>query len=211
MYLCEARSAEAFVQQIAVGYVLRGYYFFVLGRIPEGKSCRAVDEKLIARYGLDISKWTRCRRRKEGTAAVQYLRYRNLFVLVATAGDHQFFRDEAKVICDIRDRPIECLGYSIGCYRRDGSWHPSVRIGKRKLRQLKRSLRRAALRLDASHLAERIRRLPFAPFAPVTNQFQTLLRTVNRERKRAGLPLVSAQCVRRRRRPVRVFIECNRL
>ena len=52
-------------------------------------------------------------------------------------------------------------------------------------------------------------RLPFAPFAPVRSQCFTLLRLVNRRRKRAGLPLVRADCVRRRRKPVVVFERSN--
>jgi hypothetical protein len=48
---CEAKSLEGFVQQLAVGLVSRGYWFYVTGWIPERKDPRAVDEKLGKLYG----------------------------------------------------------------------------------------------------------------------------------------------------------------
>ena len=41
MYRCEATSLAGFVQQIAVSYVANGYYFYVLGRVPDRKDPRA--------------------------------------------------------------------------------------------------------------------------------------------------------------------------
>lgn len=206
MYRCEARSVEAFVQQIAVSYVLNGYYFFVTGEIPEGKDPRGVDAKIIDRYGLNISKWRRCRRRRAGIAAVQYLRFGRSFVILATEGEHVFFDREAATIRDLRRAPIKCFGYSIGCHlENDGTWHASVRIEDEAFRRLKESFNQAALCLGKEKLAVEIRSLPFAPFAPVRGQFVSILHLVNRLRKRAGLPLVPGGCVRRKRKPVRVF------
>jgi hypothetical protein len=59
-----------------------------------------VDQKLIDHYGIEISKWTRARRKRSGTASVQYLRFRRFFVLLATHGKHRFFTDEAPNILD---------------------------------------------------------------------------------------------------------------
>ena len=101
---------------------------------------------------------------------------------------------------------MDFFGYSIGVYQRPGgSWHPSVRIASKVFTELKAEFEDAALRFAADELGKMIRALPFAPFAPVRAQVFTLLRLVNRRRKRAGLPLVPANCVRRRRRPVLVF------
>ena len=50
-YRAEATTLEGFIQQLAVGYVCRGYRFYFQGLIPAGKDPRAVDAKLIARYG----------------------------------------------------------------------------------------------------------------------------------------------------------------
>ena len=80
MYTCEAVSVEAFVQQVAVSYLGNGYWFYVSGYIPKSKDLWQVDEKLIERYEIDISKWTRCRRKKEGKANVQYIRFDRFFL-----------------------------------------------------------------------------------------------------------------------------------
>src|SRR5208337_4535619 len=90
-YHCEATTVEGFIQQLAVCYVGRGYWFYVTGFIPPDKDPRAVDEKLIGRYDIDISKWSRARRKQTGQASVQYLRFRQFFVLLATLGKHRFF------------------------------------------------------------------------------------------------------------------------
>src|SRR5262249_29465887 len=60
-YRCETRSVAGFVQQLAVAYVGRGYFFYVTGEIPERKDPCGVDAKLIAKYGLAIGKTGRAR------------------------------------------------------------------------------------------------------------------------------------------------------
>src|SRR5438270_14075747 len=94
-YRCEATSLEGFLQQLAVCYVGRGYWFYVTGFIPPDKDPRSVDRKLIEQYGIEISKWSRARRKRAGIASVQYIRFRQFFVLLATEGKHRFFIDEA--------------------------------------------------------------------------------------------------------------------
>src|SRR5690349_9625565 len=74
-YQCVATSLDGFIQQLAVSYLAHGYWFYVTGRIPESKDPRLVDRKLTERYGINVSKWTRSRRRKIGIASVQYLRH----------------------------------------------------------------------------------------------------------------------------------------
>src|SRR5688500_9315771 len=105
-YRCEATSPEGFVQQLAVCDLRNGYWFYVLGEVPEGKDPRAVDEKLLNRYEVAVSKWTRFRAKDRGEARLQYLRYLTTFVLIATHGEHHFFEDEQKQIRDVRERPI---------------------------------------------------------------------------------------------------------
>src|SRR4051812_47340850 len=107
MYRSEAVSIPGFIQQLAVAYVAKGYWFYVTGCIPPTKDPIAVDAKLVKRYDIECSKWTRCRRKERGLAAIQYIRFRSFFVILATKGEHEFFRAEAEVT-DIRRRPIHC-------------------------------------------------------------------------------------------------------
>src|SRR6266567_3599245 len=207
VYRSVTSTVEGFVQQVAVNLLPHGYRFYVTGVIPEHKDPAALDTKLIERYGLNLSKWARARRKKHGQARVQYLRHGRFFLLIATDGEDAFFSQET-TIRDIRRVPLHCFGYSVGVYQRpDGSWHPSVRMAAKVFESLKEELCETALRCSADVLEEKIRRLPFAPFAPVRNQVLTLLRLVNQRRKVAGFSLVAGECVRRRRKPVQVFTD----
>src|SRR5262245_22554809 len=92
-YRCEIETIGGFVQQLAVGYLAHGYFFYVWGIVPDGKDPRRVDEKLVSKYGLAVSKWVRARRKRAGLANIAYLRHRRFFVLVATHGAHPFFEE----------------------------------------------------------------------------------------------------------------------
>lgn len=200
-YRCEATTAEGFVQQLAVSYLKNRYWFYVPGEVPEGKDPRAVDEKLVAKYEIGISKWANARRKKRGLAKVQYLRFGRTFLILATAGEHRFFAEEAGSILDARERAIPFRGYSVGY--KDG--HPHVRIGTARYEALKAEFVDAALRLSAEELAARFRSLPFEPYGPVKHQLKKLLWKVNEPRRRAGLPKVPFECLRLKRQSVRPF------
>src|SRR5580693_2412595 len=104
-YRCEATSVAGFIQQLAVAYVGRGYFFYVTGEIPERKDPRAVDRRIIEKYAVAVGKTARFRRKAAGLANIQYIRYRRAFVLLATSGKHPFFEEERKLIRDVREVP----------------------------------------------------------------------------------------------------------
>lgn len=205
MYRCEAASIAGFIQQLAVAYVANGYRLYVIGYIPPNKDPRTVDAKLIDRYGIDCSKFVRWRRKERGLGNVQYLRFRQFFILLATPGGHEFLTRETGIE-DIRRKPIQCFGYSIGCYQgHEGRWHPSVRIERALFIELKALFAAAAVKEDVEHLRGRFRHLPFEPYAPVRRQSLALLGTVNKARRLAGLENVPLEVLRLRRRPVTPF------
>jgi hypothetical protein len=206
-YQCVATTVAGFVQQLAVNYVARGYYFYVTGTIPEGKDPAKTDRKIIEQYGIDMSKWARARRRKGGEANVQYLRYERFYVIIATHGKHPFFTAEGEQIRDIRKRPLRYIGYAIGVgrSRRDRSLHASVRIQREVFRELLAQFKRIAVQRTVEEVCRELRALPFEPFAPVRDQCAILLRAVNRLRKTASLELVPWNAIRYFRKPVRVF------
>lgn len=202
-YRYEARSLEAFIQQLAVSYVARGYWWYVTGWIPERKDLREVDSKLIEKYGIGISKQARARRKARGLANMHYLRHGRFFVLIATKGAHEFRIFEADSICDIRRESIVHGGYSVGF--RGG--HASVRIARREYKDLQLYFEDIASGRTAEELAETLNELPFASYAPVRRQLLNLRAAVNRKRKEAKLQPVPVEALDLSRRNIPVFVE----
>jgi len=201
MYRCVASSVEGFVQQVAVSYVGRGYWFYVAGCVPEGKDPVRVDQKLMEKYGVDRTKWERARRKRAGLANLQYIRFGGRFLLLATPGEHSFFVEERENIRDARRVPIQFAGYSISY--RDG--HPHVRIAREVYNLTKAFLLEQAPRNPVQVMDDAFRAMPFEAYAPVRRQVLNLHRAVNRVRKTAGMPEVPIGAVRLRRRVVRVY------
>ena len=171
IYRHVAASERAFVQQLAVGYVNHGYWYYVTGCIPEHKDVLKTDAKIIDKYDLAISKWSRARRKKQGLANVHYLRHERFFVLIATRGLHRFFSEEGKCIRDIRREPVYFAGYSIGYSRGvDRKWHASVRIHPVEYNKLKSYLVDMATCRSVKNMCEELARIPFEPYAPVRRQ-----------------------------------------
>lgn len=200
-YRCETASVAGFVQQLAVSYLGNGYWFYVTGFVPEGKNPKGVDEKLIERYGIDISKWARARRKQAGLANVHYIRHRQFFVLLATHGKHLFFEMESKSLRDARRTPIRFAGYSVS-YR---GGHPHVRIEQEEYKWLKAYYTERAVHRTTAHLTDEFHQLPFEPYAPVRRQMLNILREVNRRRKQARMERVPVECLRLRRRIYKPF------
>jgi hypothetical protein len=213
-YRAEATSVEGFVQQIACCYLRHGYWFYVSGWIPQGKDPKAVDEKLIAKYGIAVSESTRARRKKAGQANLQYIRHERFFAIVATKGEHRFFAEEKNLVRDIRRVPLKYAGYSIsyrqGGRTRDGrpdtKWHSHVAIDRRQLLDLKAWLSEHAGRASAPELAKAIYLLPVESYAPVRRQLLGVLRDVNAARRMLGKPPLPVEVLPLRRRVVRPFL-----
>lgn len=198
-YRCEATTLEGFIQQLAVGYVSRGYYFYVCGWVPERKEPSEVDRRLIDKYGIAISKWVRARRKRAEYANVQYLRFERFFVILATPGRHPFLEMEANLIRDCREVPIKFGGYAVGSTGR----HARVRIEREQYNLLKAHFSDLALRRSAPTLERMIATLPLEPYAAVYRQLWGLVRAVNEIRKAAGYDPIEPELrkFRRRMRP----------
>src|SRR5262249_42577894 len=194
-YRCEAASLEGFVQQLAACYLPHGYHHYVVGAVPEGKDPTAVDGKLIAKYGVALSRWQRARRKRGGWANLHYLRWERFWVMVATDGEHRFFVEEAKNVRDVRTEPIKVGGYAIQV--RQG--HTHVRIEEGEFKRFRAWLLELAPHRSAAELGRAFWCVPWEPWAPVRSQLFGLLAAVNERRKRAGEEPVSSAAIRRRR------------
>lgn len=200
-YRCEAVSVEGFVQQLAVSYVSKGYYFYVTGHLPEGKDANAVDAKIIAQYGIAMSKFTRCRRKREGWASVQYLRLDRTFVILATHGKHEFLEAEHKEVKDCRKYPITLFGYAVSNVK----GHACVRLSEREFIAQRARLVELALHRTPDAVAAAFRSLPFQPYKPIRRQLMQIWRECNRVRKARGFDRVEIDCIPMLRQIVKPF------
>lgn len=201
------------MQQLACSYLRHGYWFYVMGKVPDYKDPSSVDAKLLAKYDIAVSESTRRRRKKLDFANLQYIRYDRLFVILATHGRHFFKENESGAVRDIRRVPIKFHGYSIS-YRPGGrtrtgeldpKWHSHVEIERPRYKEIRDSLLELAVHRSAKSLAMEFYQLPFEPYAPVRRQMLNLLRGVNRARKKAGFEQLPHQVLPLRRRIVRPF------
>jgi hypothetical protein len=200
-YRCEATSVAGFVQQLAVSYIGRGYFFYVVGEIPERKDPLVIDQRLIEKYGLGIGKATRARRKAAGLANIQYLRFQRSFVLLATPGKHPFFDREGSLVRDAREVPIKFAGYAISYRDR----HPHVRIEQSRYLEMKAYLSQMAVYRSRAWIEQEFGRMVHEPYAPIRSQLFSILRAVNRRRKTAGCEIVDSTCIRVRRHVISPF------
>ena len=219
-YRCEAASPEAVVQLIAASYLRHGYYWYVTGKIPDGKPSERVDHKLIAKYGIDVSEWQRSRRRKLGLANAQYLRHGHWFILMLTEGHHAIRSPtsaggEGDHLKDCRRNPIRFAGYSIS-YRRSGvtqpagqpaKWHAHVRLDNETYAAIKAHYEAIAVHRSPENLATEFARIAFARYAPVRRQLLNILRRVNDLRQRHSFSKLPYSVLNLRRQPVRVYVD----
>ncbi len=217
-YRCEATTVEGFVQQLACCYLPHGYWFYVSGWVPAGKDPRAVDQKLLEKYGIAVSRQARARRKLAGLANLHYLRHERLFVLLAIHGKHHFFEEEERVR-DVRNLPLHFAGYSItyrpgdfearagadGPPEPDDKWHSRVQIGRKAYRDLKGYFVERAVRTPADVLSRELYTVPFEPYARVRQQLLNVLRLVNKARRRAGDESLPPTVLRYQRRIVKPF------
>lgn len=201
MYQCVCTSLEGFIQQLAVSYIENGYYFYVVGQVPREKDPARLDLKLIDRYAIDVSKWTRARRKRAGGASVQYVRLERIFVLLATHGEHEFFVQEGDRVRDVRRVPLKVFGYALTHKR----GHVQVRIEREQFKELRAYFLGVAVHRQADWLESQLRSLPFEPYSHVRRQLQQVLRHVNRARRLRGFSPVPETAIRIHRRLVRPF------
>ncbi len=218
-YRWEVQTREGMVQQLASNILPHGYWFYVTGVVPWHKNPVNVDQKLIWKYGAALSRQQRARRKAQGLANVHYLRWGRFWVLLATHGEHEFFAAEAVAMRDIRKVPLRIDSYTLtlrrGAYRHerdaaghclpDGPLHVRVRIARDVYRDLIAWYEQHACHKTIDEISRELWNLPFEPYAPIRRQFLNLLRIINKHRRTAGLPAVPPDCLRLRRRIVKVF------
>lgn len=218
-YRCEATSITGFIQILTSNYLPHGYWFYVTGKVPAGKDPRQVDQKILTKYGIALSRQQRARRKLAGHANLHYVRYQDFFVVLATHGRHAFFAEEGRSLRDIRQIPIQFASYSLWVKRgnflkRESAAVPLIADHRHRVRVLigretYSELRGQFLDLATHRTADKLRwafwNLPFEPYAPVRKQLLRLLRQVNAKRLAMGYERLPADALRLRRRIVKPF------
>ena len=218
-YRCEATSLVGFVQQLASNILPHGYWFYVTGQVPDGKDPRAVDAKLIAKYGVDLSRQQRARRKLAGAANLHYLRYGRRWVLLATKGEHRFFAEEGENIRDARKVPIVIEGYSLSVKQGnflkkgegdelpivDGRFRVRVQIARERYKGLRDDFLTRACHRSAATLSRELYLVRFEPYAPIRRQLLNILRLVNEKRQEAGYAKLPTTVLRYKRQIVKPF------
>ena len=156
-----------------------------LGLLPQGKDYRAIDDRIIAKYGIAKNRWERCRRKRAGEDNLRYLRDGRWFLLIATGprGQKSLLQERGQ-----HSRragvPIRFHGYEL-TYRGGRVW---VRIDREHLRGIRKRFVRMAVWAGALTLSSEFQGIPFKPYRPACFcQLFRLLREVNRRRNAAGL------------------------
>jgi hypothetical protein len=187
----ECESMASFIRHVAVNHVSRGYFFYVVGRIPFEKEPAKTDRKIMSQYDIGGSKWANHRARKRGEATVKYFRCNRVFVILATHGEHPFFKEEHHVK-DFRREPLSVGGYRIAVRGRPGRRRRvSVAIAADRFRALLDFFRKAALREEAREIQRSLASLRLEPYAPVQRQAFAIVKEINRVRCISGLEPVS--------------------
>jgi hypothetical protein len=203
---CEASSISAVIQYLASNLIRHGYWFYFLGRIPEEKDANHIDRKLSDRYGANLDKFQRARRKAKGLGNVAYVRFRREFLLVATEGSHHIFEEHA--MRDFRRQHLRFHRYQIGAGRgHDGKYHASVRIDDAAFLTLASYFERLAVHRTAESLREEFNRVEFIPYARVRRQLLKILRLVNEARAASGYDTLPHSVLELRRKIVKVFDE----
>ncbi len=217
-----ATSRTGFIQQVVSCYLRHGYYFFVQGRISEGKDADVLDRKLLVHYGIAKNRNQRYWRKKHGQANVQYIRFERDWLMLATQGKHDWFHQERANIRDCRRQPIRVLGYSLsvvnggyvshrlkeapdGPPERDSKRRVRVQISRAGYRELHATLLENARRRRVDWFAQYFWNIGYEPYAPIRRQLLELIRQVNKSRSAAGLPKISPKVIRYQQRKVKPF------
>ena len=213
MYPHAFTNIHMFVQRVALDMVRYGYLYYVTGHIPEGRNPEEIDAKILAKYEIDVSKYTRARRKKKGIANIHYARHQDFFVMLASAnGRSRWFADEewptetqrkrlGRKVRFVPRQPIVHGGYSIS-YKTSSSsqrGHVSVRIHPDEYRAVKAHYLGLALHRSAENLAAEFRYFPYEPYSLIRQQRWNIFRAVNARRARANYEPVPASCLRAKR------------
>ena len=211
-YICEVRSLNALVKQIAVHTLRWGYWWYLTGVIPEGKDPQKIDRKLMDKYKANVSMSTRNRRKHAGLANARYYRLGRQFFLFTTWGESPIWKYEKNNLRCIRRPPRNFekrTGYTgkfpfvplqVGSYsisykpggrtrkgRVDPQWHSHVELSRDCYRNLKAEFLELSTKMSTEELGLKFYEMSYEPYAPLYRQLLKIVRDVNKRRHLYGI------------------------
>ncbi len=205
MYPCVAVSPKAFVDQLAYSYISYGHLFYVTGVVPDRLKPQELDVRMIKKFGLNITRDERARRRAAGEGSIHFIRHERFWVLISTAAPagNMFFEENTEPKTghaqwkDVRKQAISFRGYAI---RAPGG---SVRItvNRHEFSRVKGALVELAKYVPADRLKKILEReFLYEQYPGVQAQLYRLVGLVNHRLKRSRLGQIPFSEVKRRRR-----------
>jgi hypothetical protein len=211
-YHCVARNTDEFLHQLT-RLVGNGHYFYFSHLLDDQHDPTRLDQKIVDQWKLDVPYWKRTAKYRRGLPSIHYLRYGRFYVLLASKGrldgeSHPFFVEYP--LMDIRRHSLHCFGYGVryALSRATGKRQIFVRLEKEARQHLRTDLvRKCTSQRYGSRdaLEEEVRTLPYQWYQPVRTQLKTILREVNKVRRRSGLSQIRFDCVPDRMRPPQRF------
>ena len=208
-------TPRGFIQKVALDYVQYGFRLYMTGPIPERfrDDPFALDDAVVSKWGVSVSRWTHYRRREQRQATFKYLRYADpydptldFWALLATEGTVlRKWKGKSLDLAaagDVRrfhDSPLRVWGHSISCYRDDQTrkWKPSVRIERREFLQLRAYFLTEIWRRDRRAIEREFRNLHYMRLGGVKHQYRQIIDALNKKRLSSGegLSRIPYKCV----------------
>ena len=208
MYPCVAASPQAFIDQLAYAYIVHGYRFYVTGVVPGRLTPHELDDRLIGKFGLDISRDRRSSHRAAGDGSIHYLRYDRFWVLISTPAinGNPFFTENTEpktgehLWHDVWTRAIMFHGYAI----RAPAGKLLIKVERHEFKRLKNELLELAKVVPVERLTTILKqRFRYEQYPGVQEQLYHLVKCLNQRLKRSRLGRIEFSQLKRGRKVMR--------
>ena len=180
----------------------KGYFYADCHHIGDGKDRQAVDCKLSKLYKTEIDASQRRYNRRHGVSNCLYVRYQNIFVLLATKGSGRIWREQNLI--DMRHSPLCVLEHTIRILPRGGrKYQALIEYEKDSWQKLESRLLRCSLVADSTKLQKivrsNLRKAQVMAFRGSLIQQYQLVKKINEKRKKVGYKRIDQSCLIRKR------------
>lgn len=212
-YQYEVETWQGLIQQLV--YMLgRGCFWYCITVLPRKKKDKwhQIDQKLIRKYGTEMDKFKRARRKKKGLMNFYYLRWGSLAIILHTAGDVDSSVKMDDIFKDARITPLSIHVshlVKLRVYRTGGRW--TVCLARETYQGHKAVLAEVAQTKNVFEMVQTFDQLNAYPaWAGIINQKHRLARYLLHQARKHQVSFSMNQLrFWDKRTPVKVWIERN--